>query len=71
MVMVPRGGVYLHRYKPLNSNILREGHSLPLIDETLVQLAGTAVFSKLVWFLANPFGNYIKAHDNRCYTFMF
>ena len=33
--------------KPLNSNVLREVHPLPAVDETLAQLAGAAVFSKL------------------------
>jgi len=33
--------------KPLNSNVLREVYPLPAVDETLAQLAGAAVFSKL------------------------
>ena len=33
--------------KPLNSNVLREVHPLPAVDETLAQLAGAVVFSKL------------------------
>ena len=33
--------------KPLNSNVLREVHPLSAVDETLAQLAGAAVFSKL------------------------
>ena len=33
--------------KPLNLNVLREVHPLPAVDETLAQLAGAAVFSKL------------------------
>ena len=33
--------------KPLNSNVLKEVHPLQVIDETLAQLAGAAVFSKL------------------------
>ena len=33
--------------KPLNVNILRENFPLPKVDETLAQLAGATVFSKL------------------------
>lgn len=33
--------------KPLNESILKEVHLLPKVDETLAQLAGAAVFSKL------------------------
>ena len=33
--------------KPLNSNVLREVHPLPTVDETLAQLCGACVFSKL------------------------
>ena len=33
--------------KPLNSSIQREVHPLPIVDETLAQLSGTTVFSKL------------------------
>ena len=33
--------------KPLNENVLREVHPLPKVDETLAQLAGAKVFSKL------------------------
>ena len=33
--------------KPLNSSVLRVVHPLPAVDETLAQLAGAAVFSKL------------------------
>ena len=33
--------------KPLNQNILREVHPLPEVDETLAQLTGAKVFSKL------------------------
>lgn len=34
--------------KPLNENVLREVHSLPKVDnETLAQLMGVKVFSKL------------------------
>ena len=33
--------------KPLNQSVLREVHPLPKVDETLAQLAGTKVFSKL------------------------
>ena len=33
--------------KPLNANVLRETHPLPKVDETLAQLAGAKIFSKL------------------------
>ena len=33
--------------KPLNSSVLRETHPLPKVDETLAQLSGAKVFSKL------------------------
>ena len=33
--------------KPLNANVLRETHPLPKVDETLAQLAGAKIISKL------------------------
>ena len=33
--------------KPLNANVLRETHPLPKVDDTLAQLAGAKIFSKL------------------------
>ena len=33
--------------KPLNENELREFHPLPAIDETLAQLSGVRLFTKL------------------------
>ena len=33
--------------KPLNESVLRETHPIPKVDETLAQLAGATVFSKL------------------------
>jgi len=42
-----RRGIHLHRFEPLNSNLLREVYPLPAIDETLAQLTGGAVFSEL------------------------
>ena len=33
--------------KALNANVLREIHPLPKVDETLAQLAGDKIFSKL------------------------
>ena len=33
--------------KPLNQHVLREVHPLPRVDDTLAQLAGARVFSKL------------------------
>ena len=50
MVVVPKklGEVHICiDLKPLNSNVLREIHPLTAVDETLAQLAGAAVFSKL------------------------
>ena len=51
MVVVPKkeGAVRICvDLKPLNENVLREVHpSLPRVDETLAQLAGAKIFSKL------------------------
>ena len=50
MVVVPKpsGDVRICvDLKPLNESVLREVHPLPKVDETLAQLAGAAVFSKL------------------------
>ena len=33
--------------KPLNESVLREVHPMPNVDETMAQLAGAALFSKL------------------------
>ena len=33
--------------KPLNQSVLREVHPLPNVDETLAQLSGARVFTKL------------------------
>ena len=33
--------------KPLNKSVLREVYPLPKVDETLAQLAGARIFSKL------------------------
>ena len=33
--------------KPLNQSVMREVHPLPKVDETLAQLAGAKIFSKL------------------------
>ena len=33
--------------KPLNESVLRETHPIPKVDNTLAQLAGAAIFSKL------------------------
>ena len=33
--------------KPLNESVLREGHPIPCVDETLARLSGAVVFSKL------------------------
>jgi len=50
MVVVPKKGGAIRicvDLKPLNENVLREVHPLPKVDETLAQLAGAKVFSKL------------------------
>ena len=50
MVVVPKrsGDVRICvDLKPLNESVLREVHPLPKVDDTLAQLAGAAVFSKL------------------------
>lgn len=33
--------------KPLNNNVMRETYPLPKVDETLAQLTGAKMFSKL------------------------
>ena len=50
MVVVPKksGSVRICvDFRPLNDNVLREVHPLPKVAETLAQLAGATVFSKL------------------------
>lgn len=50
LVVVPKKSGNIHLcvdLKPLNRSILREVHPLPKVDETLAQLAGARVFSKL------------------------
>ena len=50
MVVVPKknGSVRICvDLKPLNESVLRETHPLPHVDETLAQLSGAAVFSRL------------------------
>ena len=50
MVVVPKksGAVRICvDFRPLNDNVLREVHPLPKVDETLAQMAGATVFSKL------------------------
>ena len=50
MVVVPKpnGAVRICvDLKPLNESVLQEVHPIPKVDETLAQLAGAAVFSKL------------------------
>ena len=50
MVVVPKkeGAIRICvDLKPLNGNVFHEVHPLPKVDETLAQLAGAAVFSKL------------------------
>ena len=50
MVVVPKreGSVRICvDLKPLNQSILREVHPIPKVDDTLAQLAGATVFSKI------------------------
>ena len=50
MVVVPKksGGVRIcFDLKPLNENVLRETHPMPHVDDTLTQLLGAKLFSKL------------------------
>ena len=50
MVVVPKrsGAVRICvDLKPLNESVLRETHPIPKVDDTLAQLAGAAIFSKL------------------------
>ena len=50
MVVVPKKSGEVHicvDLKSLNSNVLREVHPLPAVDETLAQLTGAAIYSKL------------------------
>ena len=50
MVVVPKKSGQVRicvDLKPLNENVLREVHPIPKVDETLAQLAGATVFSKL------------------------
>ena len=50
MVVVPKrsGAVRICvDLKPLNQSVLREVHPIPKVDETLVQLSGATMFSKL------------------------
>ena len=60
MVVVPKksGSVRICvDFRLLNDNVLREVHPLPKVDETLAQLAGGTVFSKLdanCWYWQIP-----------------
>ena len=49
MVVVPKNGSIriCVDLKPLNENVLREVHPLPRVDDTLAQMTGAKVFSKL------------------------
>lgn len=50
MVVVPKkeGAIRICvDLKPLNENVLREVHPLPRVDDTLAQLVGAKIFSKL------------------------
>ena len=50
MVVVPKKSGQVRicvDLKPLNESVLREVHPIPKVDDTLAQLAGATVFSKL------------------------
>ena len=50
MVVVPKKDKTIRicvDLKPLNTSVLRETHPLPKVDDTLAQLTGAKVFSKL------------------------
>ena len=50
MVVVPKknGSIRICvDFRPLNESVLREVHPLPRVDDTLAQLSGAKVFSKL------------------------
>ena len=48
VVSKPSGAVRICvDYRQLNESILREVRSLPKVDATLAQLAGTSIFSKV------------------------
>ena len=50
MVVVPKKDKTVRicvNLKPLNTSVLRETHPLPKVDDTLAQLTGAKVFSKL------------------------
>ena len=50
MVIVPKENGIIRicvDLKPLNTSVQREVHPLPTVDETLAQLTGATVFSKL------------------------
>ena len=50
MVVVPKGDGSVRicvDLKPLNQNVLREVHPIPKVDDTLAQLAGATIFSKI------------------------
>ena len=50
MVVVPKKSNQVRicvDYRALNESVLREVHPLPKVDDTLAQMAGATVFSKL------------------------
>ena len=50
MVVVPKGSGEVRicvDLKALNENVLRECYPIPVVDDTLAQLSGATVFSKL------------------------
>ena len=50
MVVVPKKSGTIRicvDLKPLNESVLQEVHPLPKMDETLAQLSGAKIFSKL------------------------
>ena len=68
MVVVPKksGNVRICvNLKPLNESILREVHPLPKVDETLAQLSGARVFTKLD---ANRLTTFITPTGRFCFN---
>ena len=71
MVVVPKTSGQVRicvDYQILNESALREVHPLPAVDETLAQMAGTTMFSKLD---ANCGFWQIPVHENSQVTFIY
>ena len=71
MVVVPKKSDSIHicvDLKPLNESVWREIHPIPKVDETLAQLTGARVFSKLdaKQLLADSIRGEVKATNPFC-----